>query len=159
MKSILVFSLSLALFAIANAAQAQMKVAAEPWQKQSLTGLNTLRYGIAYDPTGAMAKQVAAALTNLKVRTKPVDLRNDSKVLLNDHEGRLKVYVDEKREEGKNWVGISLEQKARLSRLGAVTFDTVTYKVGTLCPTASTDTALKELLAEFVKDFQGGGKP
>lgn len=159
MKFIRVCSLCLALFAFAAAAQAQVKVSAEPWQKKSLTGLNSLRYGIAYDPTGALGKQVLPAMKDLKVATKSVDLKSDGKVLLNDNEGRLKVYVDEKREEGKNWVGISLEQKARLSRLEAVTFDTVTYKIGTLCPAGNTNAALKELLAEFVKDFQGSRKP
>lgn len=127
---------------------------AKDWQKQSLKGITSVKYGVAYDPTKELTKTVGTGLTSIKIPTKSVNVKDDKATPLSSTEARLKVFVDD-RPKGESWVGLSIEQKSHVSRDPSITFDSETYAIGTLTShsKAKIDAAVKDLCTEFVKDF------
>lgn len=147
----------LASFMVCGAAwaddDADKEIHAKDWQKKALNGITSLRYTVFSKET-PVDKEVSAALADIGAPCKEVaaaDLRKEA--ALSDKEARVKI-VSQNRNKDKSWVGVTVEQKVHLSRIPTITFDTETYKVGRICPTADVTKAVKELCAEFVQTFQ-----
>lgn len=134
-------------------AYAAVEKGAMDWQKQSLKGIGSVRYGVAYDPTKSMTKSLAAALSGIKIPSKAVNLKEDQS--LASGEGLVKVYAD-KRIDGGIWVGLAVEQKSQLERNPKITYEAETYAIGKLVKTdKDVNAAVKDVCAQFVNDFNG----
>jgi hypothetical protein len=136
---------------------AAINESAKDWQVKSLKGINTVKYGCCYDPDNKMNKIVTSGLSDIGVPVKSVKLKDGSEVPLSSQEALLKVMKND-REKGQCWVGLCVEQQSKLDRDPSITFDAETYKIGTLCPKSNVDSAIKELCARFVSDFNMSAK-
>ncbi len=88
---------------------------------------------------------------------KSVNLKEDTATPLTTAKGRLKVVVDN-REKNQSWVGLYVEQKSKLDRDPSITYESETYQIGTLCAKSKADATVKELCAQFIRDFKGKEK-
>lgn len=129
---------------------------ANPSQVQSLKGIASIKYGVAFDPQHTVIKTVTSSLSGISVPMKIVNLKDDKETPLTTSEARVKVFIDD-RDNNQNWVGLAVAQKSKMDRNPLITYDAETYKIGTLCPKANTDATVKELCAQFAHDF--GAKP
>lgn len=149
--SLLVVSLSSAAFA------AKSEMTAKDWQNKSLKGIASIRYGVAWDPSGSLTKSVTSSLSGVKIPMKSVSLDSDKATSLKAGEGRVKVYVDN-RDKNECWVGLTVDQMAQLDRDPSITFDSETYSVGKLVSQSQADAAVKEVCEQFAKDFNEQAK-
>lgn len=146
------------IFLLGAAGNAATQEEAESWQKQSLKGISSLRYGAAYDPSGSLSEICAEALKDLKIKSIPIkDMKADRTNPLSDSEGRL-VLVKDAREKEQFWVGISLQQKCRMARNQSITVDGETYKLGKLCSEADSKDQIKKFCSIFAADFKSQNK-
>lgn len=126
---------------------------AQPWQKQSLQGIGSLRYAVAEGSNGVAVADLGSSLSKLKVPTTAVkNLNEDYAKPLSTNEARLKAYVKD-REKDQSWVGLSIEQQCQLKRTPSITVDAETYSIGKLCPRKQVNATVKELCTQFVSDF------
>jgi hypothetical protein len=139
-------------FIIPNLAMAATNEAAKDKEIESLKGITSLKYACVYDPDYKLIKIVSTELSKIDVPTKSVDLKDDAKTPLNSTEARLKVVVDDRKDQ-ESWVGLYVQQKATLDRNRSVACEAETYKIGTLCPRDKVDSAVKNLCAQFANDF------
>lgn len=151
-------TLAAALFALPNSAFAKLDNVAKDWQLQSLKGISSVNYGVAYDASGKLSKVVTDGLKGVSVPLHSITFKKDSEdAPLSAADAQLKVFVDN-REQGKCWVGLSVKQKSKLDRTPAVTYNAQTYSIGTLCEKAKVDAAVKEVCEQFVSDFKTANK-
>jgi hypothetical protein len=128
-------------------------LSAVDWQKQSLKGITSIRYGVIDYSKYSITDDVATALSGLKVQVKRIQIvKEDSTSPLSTSEGMLKVFAKD-REDNQCWVGLSLDQRCQLKRTPSINFDGETYSIGKLCPRAQVKSAVKSVCAEFAKDF------
>lgn len=147
-----VAGLLVAGFAFSASVSAGEKKSAMDWQKNSLNGITSIKYGVAYDPTKSITKAVAASLSEIKIPTKAVNLKDDQSLASN--EGLVKVYADDRKDGSGIWVGLSVEQKSQLERNPKITYEAETYAVGKLVKTnKDVDAAVKDVCSQFVADF------
>jgi hypothetical protein len=128
------------------------KETAKDWQTRSLKGISFIKYGVVYDPDNKFAKTVTSGLSGIGVILKSVNVKEDAETPLSSKEARLKVVVNE-RDKNKSWVGLFVQQQSKLDRDPSITYDAETYKIGTLCDSENADSAVKDLCAQFVRDF------
>ncbi|MBX9878562.1 MAG: hypothetical protein K2Y22_08905 [Candidatus Obscuribacterales bacterium] len=133
-----------------SAFAADSKMNAADWEKSSLKGIKSIKYGIGYDPTKAFTKTMAATLADTKLPMKSVNL--DVEQPLESGEALVKTYIDD-RKGGQAWVGLSVDQKSQLERNPSITYSAETYAVGKLVAKKDAGAAIKEMCVQFVKDF------
>lgn len=157
-RASLVFRLSLFLGLVcATQSFAEDKSPAD-WEKQSLKGITSIRYGVAEGGAYEAMDDVAAALSGVKVPAKRLpNLKKDYANPLSTTEARVKV-VAQDREDNQCWVGLSVDQRCLVKRLPSINLDSETYRLGKMCPKAQVKTAVKEACAEFVRDFTAQAK-
>jgi hypothetical protein len=147
-------ALALAILALPISANAAIDDMAKYWQIQGLRGIKSINYGIAYDADNKLTKTVSAELSGVGVPLKSVNfMKNDVATSLLPTEAQLKVFVND-REQDKCWVGLNIKQKCRLDRDPSITFDAQTYSIGTLSAKSNADAAVKDVCAQFVRDFK-----
>ncbi len=140
------------------AADAKIDKPAKGWQVKSLKGIESIKYCVAFDADGSLLKIVELSLFGLKVPAKSSKMKEEdccSGQELNNTEGMLKVYVDN-RDKEMAWVGLSVQQKSQLSRNADVSYDANTYALGSLVAKAKVKDMIKELCTQFVADFKSG---
>lgn len=138
--------------AITNASIAEEK-SAQPWQKQSLQGISSLRYAVTEGSSGVALTDISSSLSELKVPMTAVkNVNEDYAKPLSTTEARLKAYVKD-REKDQSWVGLSIEQQCQLKRTPSITVDAETYSIGKLCPRKQVNATVKELCTQFASDF------
>lgn len=151
-------SLAAALIALPDSAFAKLDNLAKDWQLQSLKGISSVDYGVAYDASGKLSKAVTDGLQGVSVPLKSITFKKDTEdTALAADAAQLKVFVDD-RTGGKCWVGLSVKQKSKLERIPAVSYNAQTYSIGTLCPKDKVDASVKEICAQFVSDFRASNK-
>lgn len=147
-------SLAAALAALPNSALAKLDNAAKDWQLQSLKGISSVNYGVAYDASGKLSKIVTDGLKGVGVPLHATTFKKESEeAALSGADAQLKVFVDD-REAGKSWVGLSIKQKSKLDRTPTITYNAQTYSIGTLCDKSKVDASVKEVCEKFVSDFK-----
>lgn len=142
---------------IASKGIAAIDESAKDWQIKSLKGITSIKYGVAYDPGKKLAKTVTTGLSGVGVPAKSVNLKEDAATPLSTSEGKVKVIVDA-REKNQSWVGLCVEQKSKLDRDPSITYQAETYRIGTLCDSSKTESVVKDLCSQFVRDFKGKEK-
>lgn len=146
------FLLLILSFVLPKFAMAATNEVAKDTEIESLKGITSLKYACVYDPDYKLIKIVSAELSKIGVPTKSIDLKDDPETPLNSTEAGLKVIVDNRKDE-ESWVGLYVQQKGTLDRNRSVTFEAETYKIGTLCQKDEVDSTVKNLCAQFAKDF------
>ncbi len=152
MNKYLVAAMAVVVLNISSKGFAAVDESAKDWQVRSLKGITLVRYGVVFDPDNHLTKTVSSGLSGIGVTLKSVNVKLDSDNPLSPKEARLKVVVDY-REKDKSWVGLYVQQRSKLDRNPAVTFDAETYKIGTLCENASAASEVKNLCDQFSRDF------
>jgi hypothetical protein len=133
-------------------ATAAVEKTAQDWQIRSLKGITSIKYAVGYDPEKKVAKQVADGLSALKVPMTSVTLKEEKVNSLSTSEALLIVSVD-RRGKDKKWVGLYVQQKAKLDRDPSIACEAETYKIGSVCAKDAVDDTIKELCGQFVADF------
>ncbi len=158
MLAVMTVCLSLGFGFLNSAGAADVTVSAADWQKQSLKGVTTIKYGVVDFSKNGLIDALTDALKSLKVQTKHIDdLKADATTPLTVNEARLKL-VAQDRENNQSWVGISLEQRCQLKRTPSINLDAETYKIGRLCPRDKVKETAKDLCSQFVKDWSSSTK-
>lgn len=131
----------------------EKEIHAGEWQKQSLKGVASIRF-LAISRDTPVDKEVSRGLSGIGVPCMQESLTGLHKgVKLADNEALVKV-IAKSDNKGKCWVGVSVEQKALLSRTPSLSFESETYKVGRICAPADVSNAVKDVCAEFVENFK-----
>jgi hypothetical protein len=147
------------LASLPNSANAAIDNPAKDWQLQSLKGITSIDYGVAYDANGKLIKIVTDGLSGVGVPLRSISFKKDTEdTPLSPTAAQLKVFVDDRDDGKKCWVGLNIRQKAKLDRNPKIVFDAQTYAIGTLCAKSEVDAKLKEVCAQFVSDFKAKSK-
>jgi hypothetical protein len=128
-------------------------VSAPEWQKESLKGITSLRYGVADNAVADAEKVVGVSLSESKLPIKHVeDLHDDASNALSPTEARVKI-VAQDRKNNECWVGLYVEQRCQLQRSPSTYVESETYQLGKMCPQSQVKSTLKDLCAQFVRDL------
>jgi len=102
---------------------------------------------------------VTDGLSGVGVPARAITFKKDTEdTPLSASTAQLKVFVDDRDQGKKCWVGLNIRQKSKLDRNPKITFDAQTYAIGTLCAKSEAETKLKEVCAQFVSDFKAKSK-
>lgn len=123
------------------------------WQKQSLKGITSLRYGVADNAVPDAEKVAGVSLSEAKLPVKHVEnLYDDFNKALSPTEARVKI-VAQDRKNNQCWVGLYVEQRCQLQRSPSIYVDSETYQLGKICPQTQVKSTVKDLCAQFVRDL------
>lgn len=135
----------------AYAADGDKDVAAAEWQKQSLKGVTSLKYRVAFDESASIGGTVKAALAKTNIAAKEV-AEKDDKAALGGTEARI-VVVAKYKDKDKSWVGLTVEQQCQLTRDASVKWDGETYRAGKVVERKKEAAAAKAICDDFVAAF------
>lgn len=128
------------------------------WQKQSLKGITSVRYGMAEGSDVDSIEDVSKALSGLKAPAKRItNIKEDYAAPLSDTEARVKV-IAQNRKGNQCWVGLVVDQRCQVKRIPSITVNGETYRSGKMCLRADVKKTVNEVCAEFVKDFGAQAK-
>lgn len=152
-KPSLVIRLLLILGLVSTSPSFAGDVSPAPWQKQSLKGITSLRYGVAEGCTYDAIDDLAASLSGIKLSlTRIPSLKEDFAKPLSTTEARL-ILVATDREDDQCWVGLTVDQRCQLKRTPSINLDSQTYKLGRMCPRSQVQATVKSMCAQFIQDL------
>lgn len=146
-------SLVLAVFTCmgAYASDGDKDVTALEWQKQSLKGITSIKYRVAFDESASLGDTVKTSLTKVNVAAKET-AQKDDKATLGGAEARV-IVVAKYKDNNKTWVGLTVEQQCQLTRDASVKWDGETYRTGKVVDRKKEAAAAKTLCDDFVSAF------
>jgi hypothetical protein len=159
MKSIVkIGGLALALGLLCTSAVIAGDAVPPEWQKQSLKGITSIRYGMAEGSDVDSIEDVAKAFSGLKAPAKRItNIKEDYAAPLSDTEARVKV-IAQNRKGNQCWVGLVVDQRCQVKRIPSIDVNGETYRSGKMCARADVKKAVNEVCAEFIKDFGAQAK-
>ncbi len=134
------------------AAEGDKDVAAMEWQKQSLKGITSLKYRVAFDESASIRDTVRTSLGKTNVAAKETSEDADKGSSLGAGEARV-ILVTKYKDKDKSWVGLTVEQQCQLARDESVKWDGETYRSGKVVDRKKEAAAARAICDDFVAAF------
>lgn len=131
-----------------HASDADKDVVAAEWQKQSLKGITSINYRVAFDESKSIGDAVKTSFAKLNFAAKET-AKKDDKGSLDGSEARV-IVVSEYKDNNKSWVGLTVEQQCQRTRDASIKWDGETYRAGKVVDRKKEAAAAKALCDDFV---------